>query len=77
MKEQKRSSKTIDVVSYVLDVSVNGVTFVFVVYFRASDIFLTLKTGLIVNIHVSTKTCVTGNNLVLHEALCAYNPGQY
>ena len=26
MKEQKRSSKTIDIVSYTLEVSVNGVT---------------------------------------------------
>ena len=26
MKEQKRSSKTIDIVSYALEVSVNGVT---------------------------------------------------
>ena len=33
-KEQKRSSKTIDIVSYTLKVSVNGVTCVFVVLFR-------------------------------------------
>ena len=33
MKEQK-SYKTIDIVSYVLDVIVNGVTCVFVVHFR-------------------------------------------
>ena len=32
MKEQKRSSKTIDIVSYALKVSVNGVTCVFVVF---------------------------------------------
>ena len=30
MKEQKRSSKTIDIVSYASKVSVNGVTCVFV-----------------------------------------------
>ena len=35
-------SKTIDVVSYALYVSVNGVTCVFVVHFRASDKFFTL-----------------------------------
>ena len=34
MKEQKRSSKTIDIVSYTLEVSVNGVTRVFVVHLR-------------------------------------------
>ena len=39
MKEQKRSSKTIDIVSYALEVSVNGVTRVFVVHFRSSDTF--------------------------------------
>jgi len=27
------------------------------------------QTGFIVTIHVSNKTCVTGNNLVLHKAL--------
>ena len=36
MKEQKRSSKTIDIVSYALNVSKNGVTCVFVVHFRSS-----------------------------------------
>ena len=37
MNEQnKRSSKTIDIVSYALKVSVNGVTCVFVVHFRLS-----------------------------------------
>ena len=36
MKEQKRSSKTIDIVSYALKVSENGV---FVVHFRSADIF--------------------------------------
>ena len=35
-KEQKRSSKTIDIVSYALEASVNGVTCVFVVHFRSS-----------------------------------------
>ena len=34
IKEQKRSFKTIQVVSYALKVSVNGVTCVFVVLFR-------------------------------------------
>ena len=38
MKEQK-SSKTIDIVSYALEVSVNGVTCVFVDHFRSSDTF--------------------------------------
>ena len=38
MKEQKkRSSKTIDIVSYALKVSVNGVTCVFVAHFRSLD----------------------------------------
>ena len=36
MKEQKSSSKTIDVVGYALKVSENGVTCVFVVNFRAT-----------------------------------------
>ena len=37
MKEQKkRSSKIIDIVSYALKVSVNGVTCVFVAHFRSS-----------------------------------------
>ena len=39
MKEQKRFSKTIDIVSYALEVSVNGVSCVFVVHFRSSDTF--------------------------------------
>ena len=42
MKEQKRSSKTIDIVSYALQASVNGVTCVFVVHFRSSDTFESL-----------------------------------
>ena len=37
MKEQKRCSKTIDIVSYGLKMSVNSVTCVFVVHFRSSD----------------------------------------
>ena len=56
-EEQKRFSKTIDIVSYALEVSVNDVTCAFAVH------------GLTVNIHVSTKTCVTGNNLALHKAM--------
>ena len=39
LKEQKRSSKTIDVVSHALKVTENGVTCVFVVHFRSSDTF--------------------------------------
>ena len=39
MKEQKRSSKTIDIVSYALKMSVNGVTCVFVILLRSSDTF--------------------------------------
>ena len=39
MNEQKKSSKTIDIVSYALEVSVNGVICVFVVHFRSSDTF--------------------------------------
>ena len=60
-------SKTIDIVSYALKV---GVTCVFEVHFRSVDTFESLYTGLTVNTHVSTKTCVTGNNLILHKALC-------
>ena len=41
-KEQKRSSKTIDIVSYALEVSVNGVMCVFVDHFWSSDKFLSL-----------------------------------
>ena len=40
MKEQ--SSKNIDIVSCALKVSVNGVTYVFVVHFRSSDTFESL-----------------------------------
>ena len=39
MKEQKKVSKTIDIVSYALGMSVNGVTCVFVLHFRSSDTF--------------------------------------
>ena len=49
--------------------SVNGVTCVFVVHFRVTKHIVSFLTGLTVNIHVSTITCVTGNNLVLHKAL--------
>ena len=45
MKEQKfkkTSSKTIDIVSYALKLSENGVTCVFVVHFRSSDTFKSL-----------------------------------
>ena len=43
MKEQKKSSKTIDTVSYASKVSVNGVTRVFVVHFKSSDTFKVCK----------------------------------
>ena len=36
MKEQKKSYKTIDIVTYALKVSVNGVICVFVAHFRSS-----------------------------------------
>ena len=36
MKEQKKVSQTIDIVSYALKVSVNGVICVFVAHFRSS-----------------------------------------
>ena len=42
MKEQKKCSKTIDIISNALEVSVNGGTCVFVVYFRLSETFLSL-----------------------------------
>ena len=69
MKEQKKVSKTIDIVSYALKVSVNGVICVFVAHFRSSGTSESSQTSLTVNIHVSTKTCVTGNNFILHKAL--------
>ena len=67
--KKKRSSKTIDIVSYALKVSVNGVICVFVAHFRSSGTLESSSTSLTVNIHVSTKTCVTGNNFILHKAL--------
>ena len=76
MKEQKRSSKTIVIVSYVLKMSVNGITCVFVAHFRSSDTFESLLTSLTVNIHMSTKTCVTGNNFSLHKALILPYPSR-
>ena len=36
MKKKKRASKTVDIVSYALKVSVNGVICVFVAHFRSS-----------------------------------------
>ena len=63
MKDKKRSSKTVDIVSYALKVSENGV------HFMSSDTFNSLSTGLTVNTHVSTKTRVTRNNFILHKAL--------
>ena len=42
MKEQKRFSKIIDIVSYALKVSVNGVICVFLVHFRSSGTFESL-----------------------------------
>ena len=43
MKDQnKTSSKTIDIVSYALKVSVNGVICVFVAHFRSSGTFESL-----------------------------------
>ena len=39
IKHQKRSSKTIDIVSYASEMGVNGVTCVFVVHLRSSDTF--------------------------------------
>ena len=73
-RSQKRSSKTINIVSYALKVSVNGVTRVFVVHFRSLDTFKVCRLSFTVNIHVSTKTCVTDNKFVLHEALHMWHP---
>ena len=39
IKEQKKVFQNIDIVSYALEVSVSGVTCVFVVHFRSSDTF--------------------------------------
>ena len=66
LKKRKRCSKTKDIVSYALEVSVNGVTCVCSWSISGHQ---THFKGLKVNIHVSTKTCVIGNNLVLHHAL--------
>ena len=41
----KKSSKTIDIVRFPLEVSVSGVTCVFVVHFRSSDISGHFKVG--------------------------------
>ena len=68
-RSKKRSSKTLDIISYALKVSENGASGVFVAHFRSSNTFYNFSTGLAVNIHVSTKTCVTGNNFILHKAL--------
>ena len=44
MKEQnEKGSKNTYIVSYALEVSVNGVTCVFVVHFRSSDTFKVSK----------------------------------
>ena len=69
-KGAKKSSKTIEIISYALEVYINGVICVFVAHFRSSGTFESLETGLAVNIHVFTKTCVTGNNFILRKALC-------
>ena len=61
----------IDIVSYVLKVSVNGVICVLSDH-QAQ--FESMQTSLTVNIHVSTKTCVTGNNVILLEALVSPLP---
>ena len=55
-----------------LKISVNGVICVFVVH-SGHQTHLEL-TSLTINIHVSTKTCVTGNNLVPHNALARLYP---
>ena len=47
---------------------VTGVMCVFVAHFRSPGTFESLSTVLTVNIHMSTKTCVTGNNFILHKA---------
>ena len=39
MKEQKKSPKTIDIVSYALKLSVNGIICVFVAHFRLSSTY--------------------------------------
>ena len=42
LRSKEESSKTIDIFSYALKVSVNDVTCVFVVHFRSSDTFESL-----------------------------------
>ena len=42
---EKRSSKTLDIVSYALKVSVNGVTCAFVVHLRPSDSYVRTRRG--------------------------------
>ena len=42
MKEQKRSSKTIDIVNHALKVNINGVKCVFVAHFWSSGTFESL-----------------------------------
>ena len=39
LRSKKGSSKTTDIVSYALKVSVNGVIYIFVAHFRSSDTF--------------------------------------
>ena len=68
MKELKRSSKTIDIVSCALEVSVNGVTYVFVVHFRSPELLKFVNWLTSLRPYMSTKTCVTGNNMVLHKS---------
>ena len=46
----KKSSKTIDIVSYALEVSVHGVTCVFVVHFRSSGNNLVLHKSLLTTV---------------------------
>ena len=56
-----KSSQIIDIVSYALEMSVNGITCVFIVHFRFKKNIPSLSTGLTVDIHVSTIKCATGN----------------
>ena len=48
---------------------VSHVCCMFIVHFRSSHTFESLQPSLAVNIHVSTKTCATGNNCIVHKAL--------
>ena len=68
-RRSKKSSKTIDIVSYALKVSVSDVKCVFVAHFRSSDTFESL-----INIHASTKTCVTGNHFILQYSNSVREP---